>query len=225
MKRIPDEMFERMAARMAHSDRDEMAIPSYVHRNPAMRWMAWRRVEILAGFFERVCREEFADARPKVMDFGCGTGVLFETASRFAGQIYGVDLVLDASRLLVAERGLERVTLLEPAQAAEVIGEDEIDIILAAEVLEHVDPLDETLELFRSWLKPGGVLLISVPTENMLYRTGRRLAGFRGDYHHRNAAAIDREIRGSGFVRERLKKIPAPGPLAVYWIAAYRSSR
>jgi 2-polyprenyl-3-methyl-5-hydroxy-6-metoxy-1,4-benzoquinol methylase len=225
LKRIPDEMLERMAAGLAEEDRDEMAIPSYLHRNPAMRWMAWRRLEVLAEFLERACVRGFADITPNVMDFGCGTGVLFETTSRFAERIYGVDLVLDAAKMLVEEQGLERVTLLEPSRASEIIGEGELDIILAAEVLEHIDPMDETLELFRTRLKPGGLLFISVPTENLLYRTGRRLAGFQGDYHHTHAAAIDREIRRSGFERQALKKIPAPGPLAIYWVAVYRSTR
>ena len=225
MNRIPDEMLERMAACMTDDDRDEMAIPSYLHRNPAMRWMSWRRLEILAAFFERSCSREFSGTRPNVMDFGCGTGVLFETANLFAEKIYGIDLVLDAAKLLVEERHLERVQLLEPTRAAEAIGERTIDIILAAEVLEHIDPLSDTLELFRTRLKPGGLLFISVPTENRLYRAGRRLAGFQGDYHHSNAASIDREICRSGFEREQLKKIPLPGPLAIYWVAAYRSSR
>jgi 2-polyprenyl-3-methyl-5-hydroxy-6-metoxy-1,4-benzoquinol methylase len=224
LNRIPDEMLERMAACISEDDRDEMAIPSYLHRNPAMRWMAWRRLEILAGFLERACSVRLSGTRPTVMDFGCGTGVLFETANRFAERIYGVDLVLDAAKILVEERHLERVQLLEPARAAEVIGERSIDIILAAEVLEHIDPLSDTLELFRTRLKPGGLLFISVPTENLLYRAGRSLAGFQGDYHHSNAASIDRKICSSGFEREQLKKIPLPGPLAIYWVAAYRSS-
>ena len=83
MNRISDEMLERMAARISDDDRDEMAIPSYLHSNPAMRWMAWRRVEIIADFLDDACGEEFADRRPNVMDFGCGTGVLFEAANRW----------------------------------------------------------------------------------------------------------------------------------------------
>lgn len=225
MRRIPEETLRRMAESLTDGERDEMAIPSYLHANPVMRWMAWRRVEVLARLLERVCYERFADARPVVMDYGCGTGVLFETASRFAGRIYGVDLVLGASKLLVAERKLELVTLLEPLQAAEVVGERELDIVLAAEVLEHVDSLEETLKFFGSRLRKGGMLLVSVPTESLVYRAGRRLAGFRGDYHHRAGAAIDKQIRGSGFKRERIKKIPVGGPLAIYWVASYSYGR
>lgn len=224
MKHIPDEMLWRMAESLGDRERDEMAIPSYLHGNPAMRWIAWRRVEVLAGLLEQVCSERFADARPTVMDYGCGTGVLFETTSRFADRIYGVDLVLGASKLLVDECKLERVTLLDPTKAAQSIGDEELDIVLAAEVLEHVDPLEDTLELFKSRLRRDGMLLVSVPTENLLYRAGRRLAGFRGDYHHRDGATIDRQIRASGFKCEQMKKVPAGGPLAIYWVAAYRLS-
>jgi hypothetical protein len=66
-------------------------------------------------------------------------------------------------------------------------------------------------------LKPGGRLLVSLPTENALYRLGRRIAGFSGHYHHANAASIDRDIRRFGFERRWRAQIPAPGPFCIYW--------
>ena len=44
MKRIPRETLQWMGEQMSADDRDEVAIPSYIHPNPMMRWMAWRRV-------------------------------------------------------------------------------------------------------------------------------------------------------------------------------------
>ncbi len=37
MRQIPDELFSRMADELSPEDRDEMAIPSYLHPNPASR--------------------------------------------------------------------------------------------------------------------------------------------------------------------------------------------
>lgn len=221
MRRIPDELFSRMATMLLPEDRDEMAIPSYRHRNPAMRWMAWRRVEVMARFMEAACAARTGDTEPVIMDYGCGSGVLFEEASRHAVQVYGVDIVLDAARLLVAEWGLGKVTLLTPAEAEDAILGDGVDIVLAAEVLEHIEPIEPVLDFFRSRLRPGGRLLVSLPTEGILYRMGRRLAGFHGHYHQSNAASIHRQILDAGFRAGRMAKIPAPGPLAIYWVVAY----
>jgi hypothetical protein len=41
----------------------------------------------------------------------------------------------------------------------------------------------ELLEILVRKLAPGGVLILSGPTENGLYRLGRRIAGFDGHYH------------------------------------------
>ena len=49
MKRIPASLLERMSQRLQPEDMTEMAIPSYLHPNPALRWMAWRRLGIDRG--------------------------------------------------------------------------------------------------------------------------------------------------------------------------------
>lgn len=209
---------------MAHSvsdeDRDEMAIPSYLHGNPAMRYMAWWRVEAVAAYFRNFATTRQQDALT-VMDFGCGTGVLFGEVRRSAERIYGVDIVLEPARLLVDEWRLDEVTLLDPERAENEIAPQSLDAIIAAEVLEHIEPVGGTLEFFRDKLKADGTLLVSLPTESALYRMGRRLAGFEGHYHESNAADIHEEIIAAGFRESRLRKIPAPGPLAIYWIIAY----
>jgi len=222
MRRIPQELLVRMAETVSSEDRDEMAIPSYLHRNPAMRWMAWRRLEVTAKFFLDSCKTPARASGLTVMDFGCGTGVLLDEISQHADQVYGIDIVLDAARLLVDEWALNKVTLLDPEQAQDRIPEKSVDTIIAAEVLEHIDPVDSTLAFFRERLTSDGNFIVSLPTESVLYRAGRRLAGFEGHYHHHNAASIHQQILSAGFQEERMQKIPAPGPLAIYWVIAYR---
>ena len=221
VRRIPDNLFSRMVGELSPKDRDEMAIPSYLHRNPVMRWMAWQRVEVIARHFRETCKAWGPEFRPVVMDFGCGTGVLFDETSQYAECVYGVDIVLEAAKLLVDEWALKKVKLLTPEQAKSDVPEVSVDIIVAAEVLEHIVPPSSTLAYFRSRLKPDGKLLVSLPTEGTLYRIGRRLAGFHGHYHYSNASSIHREIISVGFKQDRLEKIPAPGPLAIYWIIDY----
>lgn len=224
MRRIPGEMLERMAGLVSGDDRDEMAIPSYLHPNPMMRWMAWRRVEEIAALISRTLPHHDGAHDVTVMDFGCGTGVLFEEILARASSVIGVDLVLEPAQLLLDEWQLEGIRLLSPQEAKSEVPAGGLDAIIAAEVLEHIEPIGPTIEFFRSRLKPEGKLFISVPTENALYRLGRRMAGFHGHYHESNASLIHRRILESGFRETAISKIPAPGPLAIYWVVAYEPS-
>jgi len=211
-----------MADSVSPEDRDEMAIPSYLHSNPAMRWIAWRRLEIVAKLLRESSGEVRDESGRTVLDFGCGTGVLFDEASQFADKVYGVDIVLEPAQLLIEKWGLKKVSLMDPETAKNELPLRSVDTIIAAEVLEHIDPVDDTLAFFRDRLKSTGRLLVSLPTENALYRFGRRLAGFHGHYHESNARTIHQQILDAGFQQQSMQKIPAPGPLAIYWVIAYQ---
>jgi methyltransferase family protein len=69
-------------------------------------------------------------------------------------------------------------------------------LINALDVLEHVDDLSRTLFDLLNLLQPGGRLVVSGPTENILYQIGRKLAGreYSGDYHERGVGVIKQEL-------------------------------
>lgn len=214
-RRLDPALLEEMAALLADEDRDEMAIPSYLHKNPALRWMAWRRIEVVGRRIQQRC-----PPGGTVLDFGCGTGVLFGDALKRAHRVFGMDLVLDAARLLVERRDLGAVTLLHPDQADQ-IPDHSLDMVVAAEVLEHLDDPADTFAMFRRVLRGDGELLVSLPTENAAYRFGRRLSGFQGDYHEHDAASIDRALQAAGFRPTWGRRIPLPGPATIYVVTAY----
>jgi SAM-dependent methyltransferase len=102
----------------------------------------------------------------KVVDFGCGTGVMITIPLAKDGYcVTGVD-----QDLASIEYG--RQLLLKEGLATNVLRQCNLDqlgvaadTIIASEVLEHLpdSELSSTLDLIRKTLKPGGTLLISVP--------------------------------------------------------------
>jgi SAM-dependent methyltransferase len=70
------------------------------------------------------------------------------------------------------------------------------DLIIALDVLEHVHDLPGTLNELLALLKPDGQLIVSGPTENILYHLGRKVAGpeYSGAYHERGIAEIKNEL-------------------------------
>jgi len=79
--------------------------------------------------------------------------------------------------------------------ASATIPHNSLQLILALDVLEHVEDLQKTLADLALLLAPGGILLVSGPTENLLYRLGRRIAGFSGHYHLRNIQDVMDELQ------------------------------
>lgn len=222
IRRIPPEILHEMTRLVDDEDRDEMAMPSYLHKNPAMRWMAWRRVEVVAKHMRKLRARRGRLA--KTLDYGCGTGVLLHEACALADTVYGVDLVLEPASLLVERWGLGQVSLLKPDDMSETVEDGSLDAIVAAEVLEHLeDALPSTLTRFSEMLTKEGRLIVSLPTESALYRAGRRLAGFSGHYHHDNAESIHEEILRCGFREEAMEKVPLGGPFSIYWVVVYRN--
>jgi 2-polyprenyl-3-methyl-5-hydroxy-6-metoxy-1,4-benzoquinol methylase len=158
---------------------DEAALPAYAHSNPLVDMVFWRRLSVA---FAEACRQ---DGR-RALDFGCGTGVMSETLAKAGFAVTAIDLDLGPKRLLEERIGFDRsITFVEGDLLALGLPPGSFDVILALDVLEHISPLAPYMREFERLLTPGGVLVVSGPTENGLYRLGRKLAGaeFTGHYH------------------------------------------
>lgn len=162
-------------------DRDEMAIPSYLHSNILINWLVWQRHHKLLGLAGNLQGKT-------VLDFGCGVGILLPSLAKTSETVYGVDLFPEYAKALAASQNLD----VQIDNHIDIAPNNSIDIIFAAEVLEHIEDLESILKQFSKKLKPGGKLLFSLPTENVLYKIGRFIAGFgdKGDYHERNASQV-----------------------------------
>jgi len=197
---------------MTEHDRDEMAIPSYLHWNPLIRWLMWRRYEAVA---------ELAALAPgqRVLEFGCGIGLFLPTLAARVGAAYAIDRFPAFARALVASRGLP-VTFVDSVEA---VADASLDTIVAADVMEHLDAPREWAALFRRKLLPGGRLVVSGPTETPIYKLGRIAAGFagKGDYHHTNVARLCEDITIEGFRLERGRSLPFAVPPHLFKVLAF----
>ncbi len=142
----------------------------------------------------------------KVLDFGCGSGVMLSFLAGHSQQVTATDIDLAplesvkkyiplAGNVLVVDANRVPISQMTPKS---------FDLINALDVLEHVDDLPRTLSELLHLLKPGGRLLVSGPTENAFYKLGRKLAGpeYSGEYHERGTAEIRRELSRLARVRQ-----------------------
>jgi len=158
----------------------ESSVPSYTHGNKLMSWLFWRRIDAalrLAGDI----------GGQKVLDIGCGTGVLFRYLHEHHCTIVGCDPV---SRTL-AEYTCEKMQIHAHLydHLADISGA--FETIFALDVFEHVEDLKGLIQKTALFSRNGTKVIVSGPTENFLYGIGRRFAGFSGEYHLRNIYEIE----------------------------------
>lgn len=105
----------------------------------------------------------------RVLDIGCGGGILTESLSAAGAKVTGIDMSKKA--LAVAELHLHESKLEVEYQmiSAEDYAKDhqaEFDVITCMEMLEHVPDPSSILKACYSMLKPGGTLFASTINRN-----------------------------------------------------------
>lgn len=167
---------------------DENGFPAYAHLNPLINWLFWRRIHMVMNYLEKDAPFGLA------LDFGCGSGVMLPFLSAISRQVVASDIDLVPLESVRKHIPLAPNVRVHDAAVNSLsdLPANSVDVILALDVLEHVTDLQGTLTALLRLLKPCGQLIVSGPTENALYRLGRRLAGseFSGDYHQRGVAEI-----------------------------------
>ncbi len=103
----------------------------------------------------------------RLLDIGCGAGLLCEPFARLGAQVIGVDPAaknIAAAKLHADKAQLSidyRCTTVEDMDVRE-----RFDIILAMEVIEHVSDVGLFLDRCASMLKPGGMMVVSTLNRN-----------------------------------------------------------
>ena len=157
-------------------------------------WYTGRR-KILADFVEKICRQ-VTDRRPRILDVGCGTGANLLMLSQY-GDAEGVDVSEDALAFC-RERGLEKVRL---GAAEDLPYEDgTFDLVTAFDVVEHIDDDLAGLREMRRVLRPGGRVLLFVPTFMFLWGLQDDVSNHRRRYR---LPELQRVLEQAGFEVER----------------------
>jgi len=137
--------------------------PAYAAAYPrlyAQHWWWRAREEFLLRRFRRILP---ADGRRRILDVGCGDGVLLDRLTPW-GHAEGIEP--DAKTL--GPDAAHRRIHLGPFDAS-FRPEAPFDLVLFLDVLEHLDDPVASLTRARELLRPGGKVFVSVPAFTLLW--------------------------------------------------------
>ena len=122
----------------------------------------------IAGEFDRDLTQPLPFAGLRILDIGCGGGLLCEPMARLGATVVGVDAAernIPVAQAHAAQSGLEIDYRFDTAENLAANGE-QFDVVMNMEVVEHVsDPL-AYLTACQQLLRPGGLMVCSTINRN-----------------------------------------------------------
>lgn len=201
------ELRERFNISNPSEDVEESCVVSYSHWNPLVAYAAWMRLMVALRLWRRHV------SPGAVLDFGSGTGEI----SHFLGSnhpyhfIESAEALSDALGTFVPGARRERLDSLP---------EGAFSCIFALDSLEHNEDVGGIVERLAKGMASGGVLIVSGPTENALYRLARAIARFRGGYFHKTTIYDIESVLAERFTRLEVHGVPFGLPL--FRVSAWR---
>lgn len=158
----------------------------------------------------------------EILDVGCGDGLSFDALGQF-GQVRGIEVdegLLDPvgpHRSRISSKPLGEPMYEDPSWR--------FDLITALDVLEHLDDDRGAVESMVAMLRPGGILVVTVPAFSLLWDEHDEINHHRRRYTAKGLRSV---LEGQGLdqvrVRYLFRSLFVP-KLAVRFLNAGRSRK
>ena len=189
-----------------NSNLSESCILSYCHRNLLASLVSWKRLLKARDLFQNYSTGSI------ILDFGAGSGelgLILPTCDEYGFLEENLELVNFIKNSIPSSKREEFCSLVK----------GKYDAIFCLDSLEHNSNFSELIDQLLISLKPSGILIVSGPTENLLYKLGRRIAGFTGDYHQTNIFTIEKYLETR---LNRIQRLYTPYGLPLFSISVWK---
>lgn len=137
-----------------------------------------------------------------VLDLGAASGVIAEELAREGLKVRGLEYDAGLVSKWQNQKHSPDVEIVAGDGRKMPYGKDEFDGALALEVLEHISETDQVLSELARVIKPGGKLVIGVPTastERVFYRLNPGFAKMATHVHVFTKHELKQKLESAGF--------------------------
>lgn len=194
---------EELLSKFGAARLEETAFPVYFNKFPPAAYLGWSRVfkaqNLLSGVRAR-----------SVLDFGSGLGVMLPYLASYCEEVIALDLDPEITKFVIEKLDLKKIKVIN--NFSDCKSQNKFDIVVALDVLEHVENLNNVFQSLLTTTAANGVWIISGPTENSLYKIARRIANTTGEGHVRNIYDVFNSIP-KNMICEKVYRLPWGIPL------------
>lgn len=151
-------------------------------------WFRGRRAVILDVL------QRFAPHRGALLDVGLGTGLNASLFKKLGFEVEGVENAPEA--VAIAKQLAPDVLVVEPSFPSDTLSTERYSVVTMLDVLEHLEDDTEALRCAARILKPGGIVLITVPAFAFLWTRHDELAHHYRRYRRQELKA---RLHAAGF--------------------------
>ncbi len=201
---------------------------SWLYKNPIAGIFYWNR---LRSVFNLLKKKRWK----LILEIGCEYGFLLPSLCQISDRVIGSDIKSNfefCKKVTLKDIKKKNANLeLKVADAtrlSDVIPENSCDVVVAVSVLEHINEYDRAIEEIHKCLKPDGIFVCVLPSENMLYKFIKNLlryvsVEFREHYTPHSKEYDPNRIEASLRARfEEYEELSCPLGLPLFIIKAYR---
>jgi 2-polyprenyl-6-hydroxyphenyl methylase/3-demethylubiquinone-9 3-methyltransferase len=117
----------------------------------------------IAGHFGRDARQDRPLDGLRLIDVGCGGGLIAEPMARLGAAVTGIDAAARNIAVAALHAGESGLAIDYRATTAEALADDgaTFDVVLALEIVEHVADLDLFVDACCRLVAPGGLMIFA----------------------------------------------------------------
>jgi len=173
----------------------------HIHSIERTHWWYVARRKIVFDWVSQALADREA---PRVLDIGCGTGFNLEQLRRIEtihsghGYAVGLDFSSEALRFC-RSRNLTRLVCGDGTRSP--LRGESFDLIMALDVIEHLEDDGQAVREFARVLKPGGAVIIFAPAFGFLWGLQDEVSRH---YRRYTAAELREKLESAGLTIDKL---------------------
>ncbi len=132
----------------------------------------------------------------KLMDIGAGSGLMLKYFKELGYDVSGIELDPTLVAKMKKDPDLKGLSI-EQGDITKLKGKEQYDVVVNNDVIEHIE--DDRLAIKHLWsfVKPGGMLIVTVPAHSFLYSQRDRDWGHFRRYDRRDLVQKMTETTGT----------------------------